>query len=47
MIDAIEADQPLSLDDYVDKSMLIVDDDKPFLRKRDLTTACSGSSGEG
>ena len=40
MIEAIEADQPLSLDDYVDKSMLIVDDDKPFLQRlgRAMTT---------
>lgn len=30
MLDTIDATQPLSLDDYVDKSMLIVDDDKPF-----------------
>lgn len=33
MLDTIDATQPLSLDDYVDKSMLIVDDDKPFLQR--------------
>lgn len=33
MLDTIDATQPLSLDDYVDKSMLIDDDDKPFLQR--------------
>lgn len=33
MLAITEATQPLSLDDYVDKSMLIVDDDKPFLQR--------------
>lgn len=42
MLDAMELDQPLTLDDFVDKSMLIVDDDKPFLQRLARAMAARG-----
>jgi two-component system response regulator RegA len=42
MLDTADLDQPLTLDDFVDKSMLIVDDDKPFLQRLARAMASRG-----